>query len=64
MKKLIVLNHKMNMEYDEVIPYINTLNNIETDNNIIIVFFLIGQKFLNYTMYHIEKNYAIRKSKK
>ena len=36
MKKLIVLNHKMNLEYDEVIPYINTLNQITTDNNIIV----------------------------
>lgn len=36
MKKLIVLNHKMNLEYDEVIPYINTLNQINTDNNLII----------------------------
>ena len=36
MKKLIVLNHKMNLEYDEVIPYINTLNEINTNNNIII----------------------------
>ena len=36
MKKLIVLNHKMNLEYDQVVPYINTLNQIQTDNNIII----------------------------
>lgn len=36
MKKLIVLNHKMNLEYDEVIPYINTLNQLNTENNIII----------------------------
>jgi len=36
MKKLIVLNHKMNLEYDEVVPYINTLNQIPTDNNIIV----------------------------
>lgn len=36
MKKLIILNHKMNLEYDEVIPYINTLNQINTENNIII----------------------------
>lgn len=36
MKKLIILNHKMNLEYDEVIPYINTLNEINTNNNIII----------------------------
>ena len=36
MKKLIVLNHKMNLEYDQVVPYINTLNQIQTDNNIIV----------------------------
>ena len=36
MKKLIVLNHKMNLEYDQVIPYINTLNQIQTDNNVIV----------------------------
>ena len=36
MKKLIILNHKMNLEYDEVIPYINTINQINTENNIII----------------------------
>ena len=36
MKKLIVLNHKMNLEYDEVIPYINTINQINTENNIIV----------------------------
>ena len=36
MKKLIILNHKMNLEYDEIIPYINTLNQLDTQNNIII----------------------------
>ena len=36
MKKIIVLNHKMNLEYDEVVPYINKLNQIETNNNLII----------------------------
>jgi triosephosphate isomerase len=36
MKKLIILNHKMNLEYDEVIPYINVLNQITTENNLII----------------------------
>ena len=36
MKKLIILNHKMNLEYDEVIPYINTLNQINTENSIIV----------------------------
>lgn len=36
MKKLIVLNHKMNLEYDEVVPYINKLNEVNTSNNIIV----------------------------
>jgi triosephosphate isomerase len=36
MKKLIILNHKMNLEYEEVIPYINVLNQITTENNLII----------------------------
>lgn len=36
MKKTIVLNNKMNLLYDEVLEYIVKLNNIETDNNIIV----------------------------
>lgn len=36
MKKLIVLNHKMNLEYDEVISYITELNNLNTENNLIV----------------------------
>lgn len=36
MEKLIVLNHKMNLEYDEVIPYIERINNIDTDNSIVV----------------------------
>ncbi len=36
MKKLIVLNHKMGMLYDEVYYYIDKLNNINTDNDIIV----------------------------
>ena len=36
MKKLIVLNHKMNLEYDEVVSYINKLNEVNTTNNIIV----------------------------
>lgn len=36
MKKLIVLNHKMNLDYDEVFPYIDELNKIETDNDLIV----------------------------
>lgn len=36
MKKLIVLNHKMNLEYDEVVPYIDKINKISTDNNLVV----------------------------
>lgn len=36
MKKLIVLNHKMNLDYDEVYDYISKLNNIKTDNDLIV----------------------------
>ncbi len=36
MEKIIILNNKMNLEYDEVHNYINKLNNIETNNSIII----------------------------
>ena len=36
MEKMIILNHKMNLEYDQVYEYIDGLNKLETDNNIII----------------------------
>ena len=36
MKKLIVLNHKMNLEYDEVVPYIEEINKINTSNNLVV----------------------------
>jgi len=36
MGKMIVLNHKMNLEYDEVYEYIDGINKIETDNNLVI----------------------------
>ena len=36
MNKLLVLNHKMNMLYDDIYDYINKLNNIKTNMNIII----------------------------
>lgn len=36
MEKLIVLNHKMGLNYDEVLSYINSVNSIETEHNIII----------------------------
>lgn len=37
MEKLIILNHKMNLEYDEVVPYITRLNQIETKQNMIVL---------------------------
>ena len=36
MKKLIILNHKMNLEYDEVYNYIHNINEIDTNNSLII----------------------------
>lgn len=36
MSKLIVLNHKMNMLYDDIYKYINDINNINTDNSIVV----------------------------
>ena len=36
MNKLIVLNHKNNLLYDDLYPYIENTNNINTNNNIII----------------------------
>ena len=37
MKKMIILNHKMSLEYDEVPMYIDKLNKIDTDNDIVVV---------------------------
>lgn len=36
MKKLIVFNHKMSLLYDNLYPYIERVNNIDTENDIII----------------------------
>ena len=36
MEKIVVLNHKMNLIYDDLYDYINKINEIDTDNNIII----------------------------
>lgn len=36
MGKLIILNHKMNLEYMDVYPYINKLNELDTNHNIIV----------------------------
>ncbi len=37
MKKIIILNHKMSLEYDEVPTYIDKLNKIDTDNDLVVV---------------------------
>ena len=48
-KKMIVLNHKMNLEYDEVANYINKINDVSTTNNIIICpSSLYLESFVNY----------------
>ncbi len=36
MNKMAILNHKMNLLYDEVHNYINELNSIDTDNDIVV----------------------------
>lgn len=36
MNKLVVLNHKMSLLYDDLYSYIDRINNIDTDNNVII----------------------------
>lgn len=36
MNKIVVLNHKMSLLYDDLYNYIDRINNIDTDNNIII----------------------------
>lgn len=36
MKKIIILNHKMSLLYDDLYNYIERTNNIDTDNDIII----------------------------
>lgn len=36
MRKLIILNNKMNLEYDELYTYIDKINKIDTDNNLIL----------------------------
>lgn len=36
MSKFVVLNHKMNLEYDEVYSYIERLNKIDSEHNIVV----------------------------
>lgn len=36
MSKFIVLNHKMNLEYDQIFSYIEQINKIDSSNNIIV----------------------------
>ena len=37
MKKMIILNHKMSLEYDEVPIYIDKLNKMDTESDIVVV---------------------------
>lgn len=54
MEKMIILNHKMNLEYDQVYEYIDGLNKLETDNNIIICPSNIYlENFLNHSTWGI-----------
>lgn len=49
MKKMIILNHKMNLLYDDVMEYIVNLNNINIDKNIIVCpSYLYLESFINY----------------
>lgn len=49
MKKIIILNHKMSLLYDEVLEYIVKLNNIDTNNDIIVCPSSIYlESFINY----------------
>ena len=36
MSKLIILNHKMSLDYDEIYPYIEGINKIETNHNLVV----------------------------
>ena len=36
MNKLVVLNHKMSLLYDDLYSYIEMINNIETDCDIVV----------------------------
>ena len=49
MKKIIILNHKMSLLYDKVLEYIVKLNNIDTNNDIIVCPSSIYlESFINY----------------
>ena len=63
-KKTVVLNHKMSMLYDEVYNYIDIINGIDTDNDVIICpsyiyleafinncDYLIGSQDIHYSTY-------------
>lgn len=63
MKKMIILNHKMNLEYDEVHDYINKINNIKTENSIIICPSNIYlEAFINYCNWGIGSQNFYHKS--
>ena len=54
MNKLIVLNHKMNLEYDQVVPYIEKINSISTENSLVVCPSSIYlSEFINYCSWGI-----------
>ncbi|MEE3342661.1 MAG: triose-phosphate isomerase family protein [Bacilli bacterium] len=64
MEKMIVLNHKMSLEYDQVFDYINKINAVKTDNNIVICPSNIYlDSFINYCNWGIgSQNFSYRTS--
>lgn len=53
-KKTVVLNHKMSLLYDELYNYIDIINNIDTDNDVIICpSYIYLEAFINNSCYLI-----------
>lgn len=54
MNKLVVLNHKMNLEYDDVFSYIDDINHIDTDYSLIVCpSFIYLNDFINHCSWGI-----------
>ena len=64
MKKMIILNHKMSLEYDQVYDYINKINDIKTEYNIVVCpSNLYLESFLNYCNWGIgTQNFCYKSS--
>ena len=41
MKKIVILNHKMNLEYDEVVPYIQKIKKFDKNFKKNLFFFIL-----------------------